>query len=118
MRSTYVLLTIVGLLALSGCYYDKEELLYPGACDTGDATAAGYWASTIEPIIQSRCANCHYPGGQGTGDLRQYAQVKAIVDNGTFQTLVFQTRSMPQGGSLAPCDIQKLQAWVNAGAPN
>ena len=66
-------------LCLGGCYYDKEELLYPGACDPGSATTPGYWASTIEPIIATRCANCHLPGGQGPGDLRTYAAVKATV---------------------------------------
>lgn len=106
-----------GLLVLAGCYYDKEELLYPGACDVGDATAAGYWTDTIEPLILSRCANCHFPGGDGPGDLTQYINVKAIVDNGSFQQQVFISKAMPQGGSLSACDLQKLQAWVDAGAP-
>ncbi len=106
-----------GLLATAGCYYDKEEVLYPGSCDVGDATAAGYWTATIEPLILSRCANCHFPGGTGPGDFTQYANVKAIVDNGSFQQQVFISRSMPQGGSLSACDLQKLQAWVDAGAP-
>lgn len=114
--SLFVLSWLAVVLVLSGCAYDKEELLYPGQCDPGDATVAGYWASTIEPLIRSRCANCHFPGGQGPGDLRAYAQVRAIVDNGQFQRLVFQTKAMPQDGSLSDCDLQKLQAWVNAGA--
>jgi len=105
-------------LCFGGCYYDKEELLYPGGCDPGSATTPGYWTATIEPIIATRCANCHLPGGQGPGDLRTYAAVKATVDNGSFQQLVLVARSMPQGGALSACEIQKLQAWVDAGAPN
>ena len=102
----------------SGCYYDKEELLYPGACNPGNASAQGYWAEVVEPIIAARCTSCHQPGGQGPGDLRTYDAVKAIVDNGSFRQLVLISRSMPQGGALTPCEIQKLQAWVDAGAPN
>lgn len=118
MRRTTFLSATIGLLLLGGCYYDKEELLYPGGCIPGDATAPGYWAGTIEPIITTRCANCHLPGGIGPGDLRNYTTVKAIVDNGSFQQMVFVSRSMPQGGALTACEIQKLQAWVDAGAPN
>ncbi|MBX2973521.1 MAG: cytochrome c [Flavobacteriales bacterium] len=118
MRRTILISSALGLLMLGGCYYDKEELLYPGQCDPGDATAPGYWASNIEPIITARCANCHYPGGLAPGDLRQYATVRTMVDNGSFNQMVFVSRSMPQGGALSSCDMQKLRAWVDAGAPN
>lgn len=117
MRRMHIAIAAAGLLSLGGCYYDKEELLYPGECVVGDATVPGYWTSTIEPLILSRCANCHFPGGEGPGDLREYTNVKAIVDNGAFQQQVFVLRAMPQGGSLTPCDLQKLKAWVDAGAP-
>lgn len=107
------------VLALSGCYYDNEEELYPGVCVVGDATVAGYWTSTVNPIIQSRCAipGCHVAGGTGPGDFTQYVNVKAKVDDGTFQQLVLQLKSMPPTGPLPACDLQKLQAWVDAGAP-
>lgn len=112
------LISFVLLLIFSGCYYDKEELLYPGQCDPGDATVPGYWAANIEPLIQTRCNNCHTPGGQGPGEIRTHAQVQNLVNNGQFQQLVLQSRAMPQGGALSSCDLQKLQAWVTAGAPN
>lgn len=120
MRSLIVLAIILGLLSLGGCYYDKEELLYPGACDPGDATVAGYWTSTIQPIIQSRCATpgCHVTGGTGPGDFTQYTNVKARVDDGAIQQVVLVQGSMPPSGSLPACDQQKLQAWINAGALN
>jgi hypothetical protein len=120
MRSLILSSILLAVLALSGCYYDKEELLYPGECNPGDATVAGYWTSTVQPLIQARCASagCHVSGGTGPGDFTQYANVKARVDDGRFQQVVLVQGSMPPSGSLPACDQQKLQAWINAGAPN
>ncbi len=105
------------LPALAGCYYDNEEELYPGVCQVGEPAQPGYWTSTVQPLIATRCATagCHVAGGTGTGDFTQYANVKAALDNGTFQYQVFTARSMPTTGPLPACDIQKLQAWVNEG---
>lgn len=117
-RSRILLLLMV--VPMVGCYYDNEEELYPGACVVGDATAPGYWTSTVEPLIQTRCAipGCHVPGGTGPGDFTQYANVKARVDDQAFQQQVLIQKTMPTTGPLPACDLQKLQAWVDAGAPN
>ncbi len=113
-------LLLIAVVALTGCYYDNEEELYPGECLVGDATLPGYWTSTVEPLVQTRCAipACHVPGGDGPGDFTQYTNVKAAVDNGSFQQQVLIQRSMPPTGPLPACDLQKAQAWVDAGAPN
>jgi hypothetical protein len=110
---------LIVVAALTGCYYDNEEELYPGECLVGDATAPEYWTSTIQPVIQTRCAipACHVPGGDGPGDFTEYANVKAAVDEGIFQQQVFIQRTMPSNGPLPACELQKLQAWVDAGAP-
>lgn len=119
-RHVHILLVALPMLALGGCYYDNEEELYPGACAVGDATITGWYTNNVEPLLQSRCAipGCHVPGGTGPGDFNQYVEVKARVDDGTFQEQVFVLRAMPQGGALSSCELQKLQAWVDAGAPN
>lgn len=118
MRRLPFILLFAPLLVLNACYYDKEEELYPGACQVGDASQPGYWAGTVQPLIQQRCTSCHAPGGVAVtyGDFTTYAGVKAVVDNGKFQQEVFIQRSMPTTGPLPACDIQKLQAWVNEGA--
>jgi hypothetical protein len=108
---------VLGLGLLVGCYYDKEEVLYPnGNCDSANVT----WSGTVLPLMQTRCAvpGCHVPGGFGPGDFNQYANVKTVVDNGRFQAEVIQAGTMPPSGKLGACDIQKLQAWIDAGAPN
>lgn len=118
LRTISMLLLVAGL---GGCYYDNEEELYPGRfCEVGVATDAGYYAATVEPILQSRCAipGCHVPGGTGPGDFNQYTEVKAKVDAGSFQQQVLQSRAMPPSGPLPSCELLKLQAWLDAGAPN
>ncbi|HRP00505.1 MAG TPA: hypothetical protein PLN54_13800, partial [Flavobacteriales bacterium] len=71
------------LLPLAGCYYDKEEVLYPNSfCNTTNVT----WSGTIQPLVTSRCASpgCHVPGGQAP-DLSTYTAFKAQVDLGRVQ---------------------------------
>lgn len=118
MRSSTVLFVMLAVSFLSGCYYDNEEELYPltAACETTNVT----WAATVQPLIQARCATsgCHVSGGFGPGDFTQYTEVKAKVDDGRFQAEVIQAGSMPPSGRLAPCDLQKLQVWIDAGALN
>ncbi len=118
MRPSTVRFLILAAAVLSGCYYDNEEELYPGTaiCETTGVT----WSATVQPLIQARCATpgCHVSGGTGPGDFTQYANVKAKVDDGRFQAEVIQAGSMPPSGRLADCDIQKLQVWIDAGAPN
>src|SRR4029079_8619396 len=97
-------------------YYDVEEELYPPDCVITSAT----FASDIDPIIQSRCAtpSCHVPGGDGTGDFPSYAGLQPVLQNGTFNSQVLVNKAMPPTGSLTPCDLNRIQAWVNAGALN
>lgn len=115
MRHLLPLLALVFLMVTPGCYYDSEEYLY-SICDT---TAVTY-ASTIAPLMQGSCAvpGCHVPGGTGPGDFTSYTGVKGKVDNGTFRAVTIVNRSMPPAGPLSTCDQQRLDAWLNAGAPN
>lgn len=118
MRASNVHILLFSTTVLAGCYYDREEELYPGSavCETTSVT----WSATVQPLIQARCATagCHVSGGFGPGDFTQYANVKAKVDDGRFQAEVIQAGSMPPTGRLSDCDIQKLQVWIDAGAPN
>ncbi|MBP6313514.1 MAG: hypothetical protein WAR83_09690 [Flavobacteriales bacterium] len=122
MRRAYLFSLVLMMIGfLTGCYYDVEEELYPNKfCVVGDATMANYYTEQVAPIIETRCAipGCHVAGGSAPGNFLQYTEVKARVDDGKIQLLVFDQRSMPPSGVLPSCDILKLQAWVAAGAPN
>ena len=110
----------LGLIFLSGCYYDKTEILYPQtACDTATIT----YSNTINPLISSFCNGCH--GGATPSaaiKLDTYAGVKQQVDNGRLWGAVSHSTNfspMPKGGAqLNTCNLTKIRLWIAAGAPN
>lgn len=112
------LLTALLALSLGGCYYDVEEELYPNRlCDVSNVTFSG----TVQPLIQGNCAvpGCHVAGSQ-TPDLSTYAGIKAAADAGALVSRAVQgdPSPMPPTGLLPDCDRRRIEAWVNAGAPN
>jgi uncharacterized membrane protein len=116
-------LVLLLLSGLSGCYYDKEEILYPGgACDTTNVTYSG----TVSGIININCNVCHSTASanaSGGGiQLDTYAKLKVYVDNGKMLGSINHAGGyspMPKNATkLSSCDISKIQAWVNAGALN
>jgi mono/diheme cytochrome c family protein len=112
---------------LSSCYYDNAAKLYPpkslGICDTSKVS----FASTIAPIIDQNCNNCHGKNvyqSLGSGyNLDGYANIVpyASPDGLLIQSITFdpKTSPMPKGGSKLPdCQIAQITKWINAGAPN
>ena len=102
--------------AFSGCFYDKEELLYPTAkdCSTVDA----HFAAQVQPLIQTRCAiaGCHdAASGNVGGPFTNYTQIKNKA--GSIKTQVT-SGAMPQGSTLTVEQIQLISCWVDSGAPN
>lgn len=111
-------LAAVLLIGTNGCYYDKEELLYPGSfCDTVGVT----WTTDIEPLINTKCAvsGCH-ANGTVAPNLTGYTAVKAQADNGRLRARAIDgvPSFMPASGKLPACDLADLDAWLRAGAPN
>lgn len=116
-------LTGMTLVGLTGCYYDKEEILYPGGtCDTANVTYSG----TVSGIINTNCNVCHSTASanaSGGGiQLDTHAKLKVYVDNGKLMGSINHAGGyspMPKNATkLSSCDIAKIQAWVNAGALN
>lgn len=83
---------------------------------SNDCTAVTY-AGTIKPLFDSRCITCH-GATSGDGPITNYAQTKALVDNGKLKLTVLTTRSMPQGSTLTAGQLGQVQCWLDAGAPN
>lgn len=117
---TIVLFSLAAILlfATNGCYYDKEELLYPASfCDTVGVT----WTTDIEPLISTKCATatCH-GNGFTAPNLTGYTAVKAQADNGRIRARAIDgvPSIMPGSGKLPACDLAALDAWLRAGAPN
>ena len=121
MRKKNILFALACAALCYSCYYHKEDLLYGNiACDTSNVTYSG----TITGIIHNyACLTCH--GGTapiGSFNLETYAEVKAKVTDGRLFGAINHTSGyipMPQAvGKMSPCDINKVKAWIDAGAPN
>lgn len=122
IKNTCLLLSLVSIVYLSSCYYDKADLIYTQnlACDT---TAVKY-STIVAPILTTSCNYCH--GGtaaNGAGIvLDTYATTKVYVDNGKLLNSILQNgkaSAMPKGGGkLDACSINKITNWINKGAIN
>lgn len=118
------IIPILSLVLLASCYNDKEDQLYPqptGGCDTTNVT----FATDIQAIGTNSCAfgGCHDAATKSSGyDLTTYAGFKLAVDNNRLLGSINRDNgfsAMPKGmNKLGDCEIAKITAWVNAGAPN
>lgn len=110
-------------LLLSSCYYDNEEYLYgpldDGTCDTLNVS----YSVNVKPILEQECFACHdftAPGGGVV--LTEFSQLQnAIIDGSLLGAIKHEPgfSNMPKSGNQLPaCDIQRIEAWVQAGAPN
>jgi len=106
---------------LSSCYYDKEDLLYPGTsvCDTTLVT----YSQSVLPVIASSCLGCHGGANASAGiRLDNYNGVKNATNNGLLIGAITHAQGfspMPKNGNkLSDCNISKIRLWIAAGAPN
>jgi len=118
IKRTTLLIFTLAIYFLQGCYYDIEQELYPsGGCNTANMS----YATDIVPILENNgCIACH--GDLASLDINGYADLKIYVDNGRLMGSINQLsgfRAMPDNQpKINQCEIDKLQAWIDAGAPN
>jgi hypothetical protein len=107
------------------CTYSKKEVDYPivTTCDTANVK----FSADFLPLLTSKCntSGCHNSSDQAGGwILDTYNGVKDVIDNGNGRLLKSiqqdgTVSAMPKGGAkLSDCEINKIQAWINAGALN
>jgi hypothetical protein len=119
--SLFIAIIFCLILATSCKYNVKEELDGVATpCDTTNVT----YTSTIVGIINTySCLSCH-SGGTPIGgfSLEDYSHVKAKVDDGRLFGAINHSPGftpMPNGlPKMNQCDIDKVKAWIDAGAPN
>ena len=117
------LILFVVFFLLSGCFYDKEELLYP--TPPCNATGSTYSAS-VSPIISAHCVTCHGASVAATNAagivLDNYNSLKPYATNGKLVGAINHASGyspMPKNAAkLSSCDIAKITDWVNNGALN
>lgn len=113
---------IVLIILFCSCSYDAEEELYPlnGSCNTAHVTYSG----TVSGLLVSNgCMSCHSGSApDGNINLQGYTNVKAIAITGKLFGAINHSpgfHPMPKGApKMASCDINKIKAWIDAGAPN
>lgn len=118
--------TAIVVFTFSSCYYDKTQVQYPATtCDTGSVN----YNTDIINILDASCQSCHKGSSSSSGiNLYDYATIKSLALDGKYiygsllSSVSYQGGNpnlMPQGGNkLSECDINKIRAWVNLGAPN
>ena len=118
MKLRIILLLNFVLVLVSSCYYDNGEALFPNADINCDTVNVNFTPVASEIIYQS-CAttNCHV-AGTGRVLLTNYDEIKSTIDNGLFVQRTIYAQDMPPQGPLSPCNIKKLNAWINNGALN
>lgn len=105
-------------LTLSSCYYDIEDELYTvNDCELPIEVS---FTEDVYPIVSLSCAvsACHSDENQNLLSLESYNDIIATIENETFQTYVFEEKSMPPSGALNGCDIELIKKWIASGTPN
>jgi hypothetical protein len=121
LKNIALLLPLVMIISMQGCYYDTGEELYPnaGPCDTTNVT----YAVNVKNIISDNCLVCHSTAAnQGGISLETYSQVKALADNGKLVGAITHAPGfspMPQNAGMLPeCSINQIKAWISKGSLN
>ena len=85
-------------------------------CDTTNVTFSG----NVWPIIDGTCRGCHAGAGASGGvRITNYTQVKALVDNGSLESVLSRNgpkKPMPPGGPLETCAHDQIKIWIKEGA--
>lgn len=126
LKNNFVLNTIYIILFLCflfSCTSKRGELIQPKAYPCGADTLTITYTTFIGSMLVKNCtfSNCHNSGSV-FGDYTIYSGIKAKVDNGSFESRVLKIKDMPYVGTPGPtsldnCTLQKIQTWINHGAP-
>lgn len=123
MRKSINRSTILGsglfMLLMAGCYYDREDLLYPAHGSADCATVPAKFSEEITSIMQNKCATagCHdATTAAGSVTLVTYAQISAAAGRINQRCII--DRTMPPGAPLTPSEIAALKCWISSGTPN
>jgi hypothetical protein len=105
------------VILLTGCSKDDDDV----TCDTSDIT----YTNSVAAVLNNSCAvsGCHINGNEANTwfSLEGYANSKAAADFGRIEGAISHKADfspMPKGSDkLDQCEIDKIIAWIEAGAP-
>ena len=107
------------ILSFSHCTFDnEEELLEDFICDTTDVVY-----DDLTYIFSDICANCHNETFTYRDEIKMdtYENVKSSINTGLVWPAINHEEGvppMPNGlPKLSDCDLNKIEAWIDAGMP-
>jgi hypothetical protein len=122
-RLLYFVTIVTIIIAVSSCFYDNEEALYPSLNSTCDTTNVTY-SGKVVPILANNCLSCHSnataASAGGNIALENFADVSSQA--ASISAAINHTgplSPMPKNGSkLKACLISTFDIWVRNGKPN
>ncbi len=107
---------LISLSFLTSCYYDVDEVLYPGGT-TCDSVSVDF-QTVIKPMIEAKCATsgCHV-SGTGRKVLSTDQDILDIVNDGRLEDRVVKRRDMPPVQPLSTCEVTYIKSWLAKSAP-
>ncbi|MCO6500741.1 MAG: hypothetical protein J5I47_10230 [Vicingus serpentipes] len=119
-------LTVILILIMVSCRYNKEELPTPKNNSTPTPTYNGpviTYTNHTKKLFDNYCIACHAPGASVSfWPLTSYTEVSVYTNpGGKIQVRVLDQGNMPPTGSasgfLTPAEKDTLQMWLDQGAP-
>ena len=113
------LIIVILLTSIICCESKNEEDLFgERECDTINVSYSGDFLTIFESI----CYKCHSQASLSAPYLLEgYDNIKVMVDNGRLQRALHHTGPYPMPkfeDKLPDCNLAKIDAWINQGAPN
>jgi hypothetical protein len=113
-----IVIAVLGITFLNGCFYDNKEDLYkdfPQDCNTTGLT----YTQDISPLISQNCLGCHSTAGGFFPVLETLQQMRANEVEVTFRITksIGDPLVMPKGGPMQKCSVDQILTWYADGAP-
>lgn len=103
-------------IAVILCFSCTKDIGYIPFCDKNPSS----YATVIKPILITKCSGdyCHHEGSS-IGDITTFVGLKEKINEGKFQTQVFDSKLMPPSFApqLTEDELKKIRCWLDEGAP-
>lgn len=129
MKKNLFTLFFLTAITIIACSKSSEDTVDPdpnpgGGNNNCDTTTMSY-QNDIVPILSSNCYACHGENSNASGMgiiLEGYSNLQPKAVSGTLIGVITHANGFPampkDAGKLSECNINKIRAWVDAGAQN